>query len=86
MKRQNREGEGYHLSFKQTNTTKEGFTTLVKTGDELTDTALSYLEDALSYLYYHALENEKERLYEGADALSLAKGELEQALELLEEL
>ena len=67
-----------------TRTDKNGFTTLQKTGDAKTDAAIYQIEDALSYLYYSDLENDR-GLKNKAEDLSTASGFLSSALETLNE-
>ena len=78
----NREAKGSHLNFQQTNTTKEGFTTFAKTGNKEVDHALRLLEDGLSGVYYHVLEND----YVGENPLDFGVGYLDAGLQALKEL
>ena len=66
-----------------TRTERNGFTTLQKTGDGQTDSALRWLEDGLSYLYYSDLGNQQGVLSKEEDR-KLALGYLRQAILTLE--
>ena len=71
--------EGTVLNLQQTHTTREGFTTLAKTGNKDIDLALTYFEDGLSGAYYYTLNNDRV----GEDPLGFAIAYLEQGLEIL---
>ena len=75
---------GSSLVLRDTRTTVRGFTTLSKTDDEIVDSALGFIEDGLSFVYYGVLENGEAGHSDRASAIRDAIGYLKEGIDILE--